>query len=169
MSHYNFNKDIIDGKKGEDIVINYILHHNPNIQLLTNTYSLKSQYDAILYNTITDKKIQIEIKTDYYCKPNKDTGNIFIEYETKGKDSGINVTKSDIYMYYYIHLNELWSIPTYKLKSILYNNNYNNKKNSPIRKVSNSGDEHSNTKGYLLNRRELISHFNVVKVDSNMY
>ncbi len=56
-------------------------------------------YDLIMNNGEADFKI--ELKEDFMCKL---TGNIALEYECRGKDSGINVTDADLYVYK-IHTN----------------------------------------------------------------
>jgi len=60
---------------------------------------------------LTNKKI--EVKRDRLAHK---TGNIFIEYESRGKPSGIAISKSDYYAYY---VNEICIlIETHRLKSI---------------------------------------------------
>lgn len=60
---------------------------------------------------LTNKKI--EVKRDRVAHK---TGNIFIEYESRGKPSGIATSKSDYYAYY---VNEVCIlIETHRLKSI---------------------------------------------------
>ena len=64
-----------------------------------------------LYDILTNKKI--EVKFDLQAK---DTGNIFVEYKLRGKDSGITKTESDYYCFAFgdnLHL-----IPTKNLKQI---------------------------------------------------
>lgn len=86
-----------------------------------------------------------ELKTDYYVTRDNDTENMFIEYESWGRCSGICSTKSDWYVYYFYNLKEMWFIQTHELKFLIINND--------IPKKDNCGDRLSNTKGYLLPRK----------------
>jgi hypothetical protein len=161
MANYSIREDLIDGKKGEDIVLQYILYNNKNIELLTKRITKAS--DLILYNKDTNTNIQVEVKTDYYCRPNKDTYNIFIEYECRGNPSGILTTQSDVYIYYYVHYNKAYSILTKDLKEFIYKAlKVNDIKG--IRVVDGAGDEGSNTKGILINRIVYEDIFNVVDI-----
>jgi hypothetical protein len=62
---------------------------------------------------ILDNKT-IEVKSDIKAR---DTGNLFIEYESRGKPSGISRTKADFYCFDIGHLFIL--IETQKLKDII--------------------------------------------------
>ena len=85
----------------------------------------------------------IEVKRDLMTK---DTGNVFIEYECRGKPSGISKTKSDFYCiaveYMFIIL------PTKKLKNIV----------RPFIGTSRDvvGGDDNLSKGILLSTKELI-------------
>ena len=85
-----------------------------------------------------------EIKTDVFCKPHNDTGNIFVEFECRGKESGIMVTEAKWFVTYFKHLNEIWYIKTSELLSLIETSNF--------RTTQFSGDSGSNTKGYLIPR-----------------
>tara|TARA_R110000744_G_scaffold361091_1_gene468758 strand:- start:3803 stop:4153 length:351 start_codon:yes stop_codon:yes gene_type:complete len=50
--------------------------------------------EKLVLDLLTNKKI--EVKTDYKAK---DTGNVFIEYSSRGKDSGITISHSDFYCF----------------------------------------------------------------------
>jgi len=68
----------------------------------------EKELDDILRNKL------IEVKTDFIAK---DTGNVFIEYECRGKPSGIAKTNADFYCIAVEHL--LIILPTDKLKDIV--------------------------------------------------
>jgi hypothetical protein len=105
---------------------------------------------------VNNQEIKYEIKTDVFCKPTYDTGNLFVEFECRGKKSGIIVTEAKWFVTYYKHLKEIWYIKTSKLMEIINENN--------IRTVNFSGDENSNTKGWLLPRNKFKNNFIVRKV-----
>tara|TARA_R110001606_G_scaffold380790_1_gene541498 strand:+ start:432 stop:782 length:351 start_codon:yes stop_codon:yes gene_type:complete len=50
--------------------------------------------EKLVYDILTNKKV--EVKTDYKAT---DTGNVFIEYYSRGKDSGITTSKADFYCF----------------------------------------------------------------------
>ena len=90
---------------------------------------------------------QIEVKTDKICQR---TGNIFVEFESRGKESGINITTANYWVYC------LWTdkfkeqtyifIPTRRLKKLIKEKEY---------RVSNGGDNWS-SKGYLIPKEDLL-------------
>ena len=95
----------------------------------------------------------LEVKTDVLCTPDSDTGNMFIEFECRGEESGIKVTKAEHFVYYYPFLNQMWFIKVKDLIFILNNNDF--------RTTTMSGDKDSNTKGYLLGREWFRKAFKV--------
>tara|TARA_R110000824_G_scaffold51522_1_gene143680 strand:+ start:202 stop:549 length:348 start_codon:yes stop_codon:yes gene_type:complete len=50
--------------------------------------------EKLVYDILTNKKV--EVKTDYQATH---TGNVFIEYASRGKDSGITTSKADFYCF----------------------------------------------------------------------
>jgi hypothetical protein len=115
------------------------------------------------------KEVKFEIKTDVWCVPPKtiqmpfgpvttssDAGNMFIEFECRGKPSGIVVTKADIFITYFKHYNEIWYIPTFNLIELIASEGFQT--------TEQSGDEGSNTKGYLIPREEYKEHFKIRKI-----
>ena len=145
MANYDFKEDLILGNKGEDVVIN-------DLQRIGG--SLISKNDDNRYDIIMEskgKQIKYEIKTDVFCKPDYDTGNIFVEYECRGKQSGIMVTQAKWFVTYYKHLNEIWYIRTKDLLKLLNNDD--------VRMTQFAGDNGSNTKGWLFPRFNYEEHF----------
>ena len=67
--------------------------------------------EAELADTFENKKI--EVKRDLRAKK---TGNIFIEYESRGKPSGLATTQSDFYCFVIEDLHIM--LPTSQLKDI---------------------------------------------------
>jgi hypothetical protein len=82
-----------------------------------------------------------------------DTGNIFIEFESRGKDSGITVTTAEWFVTYFKHFNEIWYIKSNKLRKLISENDF--------KKHTDSGDLGSNTKGYLIPRYQFKKYFKV--------
>jgi len=85
MANYSFEKDIILGEEGEYTVRldlesvggRFIGDNKDNSHDLTMEMPIRSLPDY--------KLVSYEIKTDVFCRPDLDTGNIFIEFESSGK------------------------------------------------------------------------------------
>lgn len=149
MAHYNFNKDISEGEEGELTVIEHLkklgaipLHQNKD-----------NRYDVLVEKN--GKNIRYEIKTDVFCKPDYDTGNIFVEVECRGKASGIMVTEAEWFVTYYKHLEEIWYIKTQDMLDLIEAN----KQNLVFKNFS--GDQGSETKGWLIPRWRFTEAFKV--------
>lgn len=150
---YNFNTDIKVGESGEKVIIEDLLSMGATF--------IKDNKDINFDILMTvPKEVTYEIKTDVYCKPTKDTGNMFIEYECRGKSSGINVTKADWFVTYYPYLNQAWYIDTNELRNLIKYNNF--------KETTFSGDLGSNTKGYLIPRMQYKRFFKVRKIENNL-
>lgn len=108
---YDFRKDVITGERGQDIIIEY-LNKTFGYKLLNKNFDEK--YDFKM-NCIGREKT-FELKTDIYPR---DTGNLVIEFECRGKPSGISVTKADYFVTYFPHFGEIWNIRTSDLKKLI--------------------------------------------------
>lgn len=150
MAEYNFKKDIIVGEQGEDVVIKDL--ESLGAKFISNNKDNK--YDIIMNRK--GKDIKYEIKTDVFCKPTNDSGNIFLEYQCRGKYSGVIVTEAKWFVTYFKHLGEIWYIKTDDLKKLIQDNDF--------RKTEFGGDANSNTKGWLLPRNKFKQHFKVRNV-----
>lgn len=149
MANYNFNKDLAIGEKGEKDVL---------FDLESMGAKFIDDNKDNCYDLLVEKggiQLKYEIKTDVYCFPQFDTGNMFIEFECRGKTSGIEVTKADWFVMHYKYLKEIWYIKTNELKELIKNNQFF--------KTEFSGDQNSNTKGYLIPREEYKEYFIVRK------
>ena len=145
MANYNFNKDLAIGEKGEKVVL---------FDLESMGAKFIDDNKDNCYDLLVEKggiQLKYEIKTDVYCFPQFDTGNMFIEFECRGKTSGIEVTKADWFVMHYKYLKEIWYIKTNELKELIKNNQFF--------KTEFSGDQNSNTKGYLIPREEYKEYF----------
>ena len=150
---YNFNTDITVGERGEEVIKRYlesiggkVLYENKDIN-----------FDLVVLFNQTAAVNTYEIKTDVYCKPHNDTGNMFIEYECRGKASGIMASKADWFVTYYPYLNQVWFIKISELKNLIKYNNF--------RETSFYGDIGSNTKGYLIPRQAYKRFFKIRTIE----
>lgn len=150
MANLNFKKDLLLGNEGEDVLREFLNSKDckPISKNDDRRYDLKMLKKGV--------ETTYEIKTDFKCAPLFDTGNIFIEFECRGKESGIMVTEADWFVTYFKYLNEIWFIKSKKLIQLINDNNF------PT--FSDAGDLNSNTKGYLINRKKFKKHFNVYKL-----
>lgn len=159
----NFRDDLIKyGKPGELIVGEFFKSLGYDVSELNNTYG----YDFII--TKNGENYKVEVKADQKCitptlswLPNNDTGNIFVEYTSWNRPSGIITTKSDIFVYLFEKLKpkELWLIKVAKLKKLIRDNDFKTTKES--------GDVGSNTEGYLIPRYNFLSDFSLYKNINN--
>lgn len=147
---YNFNKDLAKGEAGENSIINYMsgMGYEFIDRCKNNKYDFKMSYKELTRT--------YELKTDMYCRPDKDTGNIAVEFESRGKKSGISVTQADYFVTYFLHLNEIWNIKTESLREII--------KYFDVPLKEGKGDPGSNTKFFLINRENFRQYFKVHKI-----
>ena len=152
MANLDFRKDLVLGNEGEMVVVSVLETKNMKY--------IKSNNDNKFYvemeNNETGKRLKYEIKTDVKCATLFDTGNIFIEFTSRKKPSGITVTEADWFVTYFQYLNELWFIKSEKLLELIAENDF------PI--FRDAGDVGSETHGYLINRKEFKKWFYVCKV-----
>jgi len=145
MANYDFKKDIIEGEDGEQIVLQDLIQMGAKFI----SDNKNNKYDLLISKN--DKYLTYEIKTDVYCTPELDTGNMFIEFECRGKESGIMVSEATWFATYYKGLNEIWYIKTEDLLNLV--------QTELLRTTKQSGDSGSNTKGYLLPRNKYRDQF----------
>jgi hypothetical protein len=145
MGNYNFKQDITLGELGEEIIIKDL--ESMGGEFINDNKDNK--YDIIM--NMPNGEVKYEIKTDIFCMPIADTGNIFVEIECRGKDSGLMVTEAKWFVNLFLYLKEAWYIESDKLKELIENNDF---KLNVF-----SGDANSNTKGYLIPRKDVREHF----------
>jgi len=119
------------------------------------------KYDLLLQKD--DIMKSFEVKTDFYVKSDKDE-NIFVEYEYKNRPSGISTTEADWWVNYFYNLKEVWYITTEDLRNLI--------EEYTFLTTYQSGDDGSNTRGYLIPRNEIEikKYFKVKKIDlSSIY
>jgi hypothetical protein len=134
MGNYNFNEDYRDGKTAE----------LESIERLKKYYSISSDTDFEQCNDsrydikIISSGLTYEVKNDLMAEK---TGNIAIEYECRGKQSGLAITIADFWIYKFC--GDFFLFDTKKLRAELFiNKNY-------YRDVI-GGDAGSNTKMFLV-------------------
>lgn len=150
MANLDFKKDLKLGNDGEDVVIQFLQSKG----CVYDSSNNDNQYDIKMVKN--NKIISYEVKTDVKCAPLFDTGNIFIEFESRNKPSGISTSKAQWFVTYFLYLNELWFIKTNKLKQLITENNF--------QIFYDAGDVGSATHGYLIKRKDFKKYFNVYKL-----
>lgn len=156
----NFDMALKMGESGERIVRMFL-------EKLGYIFLSKCENISHDYKFLKGGKEQVfEIKTDVahmFVGDDgnlRDTGNIAIEYESRGKKSGIAATNAEFFVTYYPQLNEVWLIKTEKLKEIIRANK------DSIKKVE-GGDSKSGTKMFLLKKEKFKSDFRISKIYNN--
>lgn len=150
MANLDFKKDLKLGNDGEDVVIQFLQSKG----CVYDSSNNDNQYDIKMVKN--NKITSYEVKTDVKCAPLFDTGNIFIEFESRNKPSGISTSKAQWFVTYFLYLNELWFIKTNKLKQLITENNF--------QIFYDAGDVGSATHGYLIKRKDFKKYFNVYKL-----
>ena len=115
---------------------------NPNFDICLE---FGEKYENEFQKIIEGKKI--EVKTDRITQRST---NVFVEFESRGKESGINITTAHYWVYC------LWTekfkeqtyifIPTRRLKKLIKEKEY---------RISNGGDNWT-SKGYLVPKEDLL-------------
>ena len=150
MANLDFKSDLKLGNEGEQSVVTFLQSKGYTLINKNNN----NKYDIKMMNG--NREITYEIKTDVKVAPLFDTGNIFIEFSSRKKPSGILVTEADWFVTYFKYLNELWFIKSEKLMDLIGENDF------PVFK--DAGDMGSETHGYLINRKDFKQWFYVCKI-----
>lgn len=144
MANYNFVKDLRVANETEKEVADLIeLHFGLSIKEIGET----GAYDILASGP--NGLIKFEVKEDFIVQ---DTGNVALEYECRGKPSGIATTEADYYIYKLNYDNG----PEYvihsvgELKEMIEKGLY-------FRDVI-GGDWGSRTKMYLFKKRVFVKH-----------
>lgn len=158
MGKYDFYKDIVTGETGELVIMDLLIRLKPKWKIIErrkdNKYDFAVQLPSNKINTY-------EVKTDVYSKPGRETGNMFIEFESRGKKSGIETTEADYIVYFYPNWKRAWFINRTKLQLLLLSQNF------PVTEFS--GDRFSNTKGYLIPRWNYFNEFKVYQFNDETF
>jgi hypothetical protein len=89
--NYDFNKDLAVAVKTEDEVADFLVRE---FGFLILERSNRKYYDIKAEKK--GKTYLFEIKEDMGCKR---TGNVALEFDCRGRPSGISITKADLYIY----------------------------------------------------------------------
>ena len=136
MGKYNFKADLKIAQKTE-LRVAELMEQEYNCEILE--FNDDNKYDLLLTDEYGEPHT-IEIKEDFMCKY---TGNVSLEYESRGKLSGISISKADEYIYV-IHTEndiEYWYFDTKDLREMVDQQKYF--------RIVNGGDKGSNTMNYL--------------------
>jgi hypothetical protein len=118
--NYDFAKDMAVADKIEVAVVQKLQKHYNNFKFCG--FSGTKGYDCVFM--MGDKTYTLEIKADFFTSY---TGNVVIEFESRGKDSGITTSKASFFAYAVMQTEEdfdLYIITTKKLKQMVENKEY---------------------------------------------
>lgn len=139
----------------ESIVIDYL--QNVKQYKILEKYNNDNKYDLIIQDT-ENNVFKVEIKGDRQAYI---TNNLYIEYISHDKPSGINTTKSDIILYVVEHDEKyiVYWIYINNLKNYI-NNNYNNIKIGKSKSIDCNGNFNGKFNyGYLIKINSNIHYF----------
>ncbi len=170
----DFWDDLSFGRRGETLMSNFFIMRL-NSTLKNHKYSIVETGDgkswdvkALAYPKMEDgrvsifpdetrKPLHIEIKTDVY---HHKTNNMFIELKSRGRKSGLDTSKSDFFVYFFIRKdlypqNNVWIISTKLLKELV------EKYRLDPKYIKRGGDNNS-SEGVLLPLQEVTKYFKVL-------
>jgi serine protease inhibitor len=139
MGNYDFKKDYQIAAKTEQKVADLILKANKG-KIKKIVHNDDNRYDLQIFMT-NGTTVTVEIKEDFSCQK---TGNVGLEYESRGRASGISVSEADLYMYRIHEPNgsvSIYTIETKVLKEMIRNKKYH--------RTVVGGDPGSESKNYL--------------------
>jgi len=148
VRQYRFKKDVKYGEYGETIIKGFLESQGMVFHSVNRDY----RYDLKMFYPATNKFYTYEIKTDFY----ENTGNILIEFESRGKKTGITITEADYFLTFFYKQGEIWNISTDKLKFLI------NYLNPGFFKMS--GDKGSNTKLFCFKKKRVKRFFKIHKI-----
>lgn len=142
VGEYEFDKDLLKGEHTEDYIIKYLESLK---YVLISRGEARKEYDVKMRSP-SGKVVTFEIKSD--AKTHQ-TGNICVEYFSRGKESGISVTEADYWVHVIVGSSEgiyFYVLPMDKMRDFAdHTRNYRTKV---------GGDPGSNTTFFLIPERE---------------
>lgn len=129
--HYSFQKDLADGEAAEKEFASFMVEHYEAFDV---EFNHDNKFD-VRFKTKRGS-FKAEVKSDFRSA---ETGNAAIEFECRGKPSGISVTQADFWVMNFS--GEWYSIRVEKLLELIGQRKF-------FREVS-GGDRGSNTRMYL--------------------
>lgn len=143
MPNYDFKKDFPIAKMTEQEVAS-ILKKKYSAKIIE--FGKTIEYDIIA--EVNNKEYKFEVKEDFTCQR---TGNVGLEFECRGKPSGIQASKADFYIYK-IHTKHdgicFYLCSTKTLKKMIEEKEYFI--------IVNGGDKGSNSMNYLFKYETFI-------------
>lgn len=152
----DFYGDLAEGLKGEKSIGEYLM----NKGFYNLNYNNDKFWDVCGVSPKTKLNTFFEIKTDFFCTPSQDTGNLAIEIRFKGSPSGVSATTASYFVYYFKNFEKdnLWMIRVEDLRDLIRDNIHK-------MKVVMGGD-HNNSELILIKRSEYRDYF---YVDTHLY
>ena len=121
-------------------------------ELKTHDFSITKFNKDLKYGK-KHEKLVMESRLDYELKTDRlayKTGNVYVEYESRGKESGIITSKSNLWIFKIVDKNDkhLFSIeiPLDRLRKMVYN-----------KYLTTLGGDYKTSKGYLVPIVDLVS------------
>lgn len=145
MPNYNFKKDLPIAEKTERQIGQAL----ENVGWKVLEYNNDNRYDLKVKSPKGNIKT-IEIKEDFTCEK---TGNVGVEFECRGKPSGISTSQADWYIYKVHQPNKetkYYKITTPMLKWLIKERLYH--------RIVSGGDPGSNSMNYLFRLEEFKKH-----------
>jgi hypothetical protein len=139
MGNYNFKEDHKIALKTEALIAKLLMKANPG-KIKSIQHNDDNRYDLGIL-THSGDFIKVEIKEDFTCQ---ETGNVGVEFECRGRASGISVSQADLYCYRIHEPNgdiTVYLIESKALKQMIKSELYH--------RIVTGGDEGSNSKNYL--------------------
>lgn len=161
MANYDFKPDLRDGQQGQNVMKHFLEMY---FGLKCLSQGITSEYDLKMVDPDSKKTTLYEVKTDLYEKDYlKGTGNLVLEFECRGKASGIQVTRADYYIWYLplIDRDQIWKASVGNLMFGFTNNMW---KTQPIGEYSEKMGEKSGL-ACLIPRYEFKHTFEVYSMD----
>lgn len=149
MPNYNFRLDLPIALKTEKEILEKMCSYG---YTQVGEMCSDGRWDFVITRSDKNKTLCVEVKEDFLCEK---THNVGLEFECRGKPSGINKTQSTHYVYR-LHLPtgkvEDWIFKTDVLKKMVAERKY-------FKPVC-GGDEGSNSWNYLFYLETFISYGN---------
>lgn len=143
MPNYDFKKDLPIAQQTEFQVAR-LLETKIGARIIeickTNKYDILANVEG--------KQISFEVKEDFSCER---TGNVGLEFQCRGKDSGIMTSQADYYVYK-IHTKN-YGIKMFLLRTSMLKNMI---KEREYFRIVNGGDRGSNSMNYLFKYETFI-------------
>ena len=146
FNHNYFPANVKRAEKGEYYVANLLNNNYADFDL--DVHDLNQDYRFDIRGTLAGNPVHIEVKEDRRCNS---TGNVVVEYKSKGRLSGISTTKADYWVFRLHRFNNIrhFIISIGNLKKVVKEEKYFMKKYME--------DTDSNNNTYLFKYDKLIA------------